>query len=142
MFFSNWKIFRKKESMSRPRKIYLDLGEISLMGFPKEVADALESHIENFNKSAVPPTETLEDLKTQVKNVAEPVTPAQVVNKDALTLPHRAVGLAVHDNKYKVVTVALNLDTKEASVITVQNTDGKSDGINKFKQTASELRFV
>lgn len=125
----------------RPRRILLDLGEVSLLGFPKEVADALQEHIENFNKSAVPPVETFETVLASVKNPpAEVIT--EIVAKDLTTMPYRAVGLSVHENKYKVVTVAFNLDTKEATVVDFKVTDGKADGINKFKCTASDLRFV
>lgn len=127
--------------MAKPRRIELDLGTVSLQGFPTEVADKLEEHILSFNKSAVPPKETLEHITQQIK-APTPEAPVEVVAKPTVNLDKRAIGLTVHENKYKVVTIAYNIDSKEASVITMQLTDGKRDGINKFKQTASELNFV
>lgn len=111
--------------MARPRIITLADGEVSLQGFPKEIADALSDHIKSFGAPA------------EVKLIDSP--PDLLVDG---TLTHKALGVHRQGNDNNIVIVAYNLETKQAAVETVSRAANYKDSVHQFKVTADRLKFV
>lgn len=126
-----------KELMSRPKTVKLEHGEVSLHGFPKEVSDSLVQHIKGFNKPTivVPGGTPLDEI------VHKPHQTTKVKTEDS-NFTDTALGIRQVGNKYELVYVKYNADTKEAIVDKVHAEDFRRDVTTKFKMAASELKFV
>lgn len=119
------KYFSKGTKMARPRSIKLELGTVELQNFPKEEADKLQQYIESYNSPCV------EKLVEATK---------EVINSE---LANKAVGTRhVEGNHYQLITVAYNAETKEASVQTIKDCNGKVEAVKEFKRAAVENKFA
>lgn len=127
--------------MSRPRTIKLPQGEVSLQGFPKDVADALSEHIKSFGQPSgvtIPPAAIpAAELPNFRPLSIEPAPEADVSN-----LPSKAIGLYKEGNVKKIVTVAYNLSSGVARVESEELCDGMREAIMKFKMAADKNGFV
>jgi len=123
--------------MARPKTITLEHGTVSLQGFPKEVSEALAEHIKNYGKPA-----STEATTSTVSIPTSSVTTPIPVNQVSSELTDTAVGVRQIGNKYELVLVKYNAQTKDASVLTVEPYEFRREAIMKFKMKASELNFV
>lgn len=137
--------------MSRPKTIELENGTVSLSGFPKEVSEALAEYIRAFgkvNKHAGSSFDCFlkEEHITldQVKEVAilGAQAGASLATPSLEELPNRAVGIYRDGPLNRVVTVAYNLDTKQALVTDIKGAIDFKDATTQFKMAADKLRFV
>lgn len=130
--------FIKDKIMARPKVVQLEHGTVSLQGFPKEISDALVEYIKNFNQpvTLTPPSKLLESSLVE-SLVVEEDTPISLQD-----LPSRAIGVYSDGTDRRLVTVAYNLDTKEALVESDVKCEGMRDSSMKFKMAADKHKFV
>lgn len=135
-------IERLRKTMARPRTIQLEQGEITLSGFPKDVADALSEHIKAFGK--VPALSCVEPITISDAVIPTPPEATVSVRMPCSEFKEKAIGVRFDQetNRTQMVTVAYDYKTKEAIVENVHVADGKHDAMIKFKIAASNLNFV
>jgi len=133
LYINQW-----RNRMALPREIQLENGTVSLQGFPKEVADVLSEHIRAFGQAKViiPQGSVLDSLDVPADDF-NPTSAPKVED-----LPHRALGVYRQDKLNRIVTVAYNLDTKQALVVDVKGAIDNKDASTQFKMAADKLRFV
>lgn len=130
--------------MSRPKTIELENGTVSLSGFPKEVSEALAEYIRAFGKEQIVILAGT-DVNKHTGSTLDSFLKEEKIEISSISLdslPHRAVGIYREGRINRVVTVAYNLDTKQALVADVKGAIDHKDATTQFKMAADKLRFV
>lgn len=130
--------------MPRPRKIKFEQGTVYLQDFPKELADRLETHIEEFFTAGDGPPRGLVS-ETDLKEVTLEESPVleKIVNNSLpcppnVQLKEKALGVVGNT----VYTVSYNPETNEANIESKEPQLNKLEAINRFKRKAVDLNFV
>jgi hypothetical protein len=125
--------------MARPRIIKLEHGEVSLQGFPKEIADALSEHINNFGRTALVDKTLVEEIQQTNKNLEEGL---KLLEPSLEELTSRAIGVHVDGKQHSLVTVAYDVNTKNAKVEHVLKCFDARECRMEFKKAADRNKFV
>lgn len=98
-----WLLTKLRKNMARPRVLNVHGGEVSLLGFPKDQADALQKHIESFGK----PVQVAASPK-----VEEKVAPIPQIQTSGTKHPLKALGLLKNKNTlhWEIIVVGYDLN--------------------------------